>query len=96
MGHEDKTYPCDLIASLSIPWGEAKGDEDLGVYHLVWTRDMVLVEKPCHNLLRLFSDPITTALLLGLKPCSAEAVEGSDCWYPRRWTKAGRWGRSHI
>ena len=30
-----------MIASLSIPWGEAKGDEDLGGYHLVWTRDMV-------------------------------------------------------
>src|SRR5206468_12584868 len=30
-----------LIASLSIPWGEAKGDEDMGGYHLVWTRDMV-------------------------------------------------------
>src|SRR5262249_16468705 len=30
-----------LVASLSIPWGETKGDEDLGGYHLVWTRDMV-------------------------------------------------------
>lgn len=39
--HEDKTYPGALIASLSIPWGEAKGDEDMGGYHLVWTRDMV-------------------------------------------------------
>jgi glucoamylase len=41
MAHEDKTYPEVLIASLSIPWGEAKGDEDMGGYHLVWTRDMV-------------------------------------------------------
>jgi glucoamylase len=41
MAHEDKSYPGALIASLSIPWGEAKGDEDLGGYHLVWTRDMV-------------------------------------------------------
>ena len=39
--HEDKTFPGAFIASLSIPWGEAKGDEDLGGYHLVWTRDMV-------------------------------------------------------
>src|SRR2546426_10942499 len=30
-----------MIASLSIPWGEVKGDEDVGGYHLVWTRDMV-------------------------------------------------------
>ncbi len=29
------------IASLAIPWGEAKGDADSGGYHLVWTRDMV-------------------------------------------------------
>ena len=39
--HEDKSYPGAFIASLSIPWGEAKGDEDQGGYHLVWTRDMV-------------------------------------------------------
>lgn len=41
LAHEDKNYPGALIASLSIPWGEAKGDEDMGGYHLVWTRDMV-------------------------------------------------------
>jgi len=41
IAHEDKNYPGAIIASLSIPWGEAKGDEDLGGYHLVWTRDMV-------------------------------------------------------
>ncbi|MGH7917373.1 MAG: glycoside hydrolase family 15 protein, partial [Candidatus Binataceae bacterium] len=41
MAHEDKSYPGALIASLSIPWGEARGDEDLGGYHLVWTRDMI-------------------------------------------------------
>jgi glucoamylase len=41
LAHEDKNYPGAIIASLSIPWGEVKGDEDLGGYHLVWTRDMV-------------------------------------------------------
>src|SRR5436190_5234563 len=41
LAHEDKTYPGAMVASLSIPWGESKGDEDLGGYHLVWTRDMV-------------------------------------------------------
>lgn len=41
LAHEDKTYQGAMIASLSIPWGEVKGDEDLGGYHLVWTRDMV-------------------------------------------------------
>ena len=41
LAHEDKSYPGALIASLAIPWGEAKGDSDSGGYHLVWTRDMV-------------------------------------------------------
>jgi glucoamylase len=41
LAHEDKSYPGAIIASLSIPWGESKGDEDKGGYHLVWTRDMV-------------------------------------------------------
>ncbi len=39
--HEDKSYAGAFIASASIPWGYAKGDDDLGGYHLVWTRDMV-------------------------------------------------------
>ena len=30
-----------MIAALSIPWGSSKGDEELGGYHLVWTRDLV-------------------------------------------------------
>lgn len=39
--HEDKAFTAAMIASLSIPWGYAKGDDDLGGYHLVWTRDLV-------------------------------------------------------
>jgi glucoamylase len=39
--HEDKTYSGAFIASASIPWGNYKSDDDLGGYHLVWTRDMV-------------------------------------------------------
>ena len=39
--HEDKTFAGAFIASASIPWGQAKGDEDLGGYHQVWTRYMV-------------------------------------------------------
>jgi glucoamylase len=39
--HEDKTYSGAFVASASIPWGQVKGDDDLGGYHLVWTRDMV-------------------------------------------------------
>jgi glucoamylase len=41
LAHEDKNFPGAIIASLSIPWGEIKSDDDLGGYHLVWTRDMV-------------------------------------------------------
>ena len=41
LAHEDKTFAGAFIASASIPWGYAKSDEDLGGYHLVWTRDMV-------------------------------------------------------
>ena len=40
LAHEDKTYAGAFVASASIPWGQAKGDDDLGGYHLVWTRDM--------------------------------------------------------
>ncbi len=41
LAHEDKTYAGAFVASASIPWGQIKGDDDLGGYHLVWTRDMV-------------------------------------------------------
>ncbi|MGE0130579.1 MAG: glucan 1,4-alpha-glucosidase [Blastocatellales bacterium] len=39
--HEAKKFPGGIIASLSVPWGYNKGDEDLGGYHLVWPRDLV-------------------------------------------------------
>jgi glucoamylase len=41
LAHEDKIYAGAFVASASIPWGQAHGDDDLGGYHLVWTRDMV-------------------------------------------------------
>src|SRR5215470_18054788 len=39
--HESKDFLGGVIASLSIPWGFNKGDEDLGGYHLIWPRDLV-------------------------------------------------------
>ncbi|MEX2739097.1 MAG: glucan 1,4-alpha-glucosidase, partial [Candidatus Wukongarchaeota archaeon] len=39
--HEAKHFIGGMIASLSIPWGFAKGNCDLGGYHLVWPRDLV-------------------------------------------------------
>ena len=39
--HESCNFPGGMIASLSIPWGFSKGDNDLGGYHLAWPRDLV-------------------------------------------------------
>jgi GH15 family glucan-1,4-alpha-glucosidase len=49
LAHEDKLYGGAMIASLSIPWGEYTGDNNLGGYHLVWTRDM------CHSAIALLA-----------------------------------------
>jgi glucoamylase len=38
--HESSLFPGGSIASLSIPWGASKGDDDMGGYHLVWPRDL--------------------------------------------------------
>jgi glucoamylase len=40
--HEDKTFRGAMIASMSIPWGEAvKADAPtVGGYHLIWARDL--------------------------------------------------------
>lgn len=39
--HTGKKFPGGVVASLSIPWGFAKGSADRGGYHLVWVRDLV-------------------------------------------------------
>lgn len=39
--HQSKIFPGGVVASLSIPWGETKGDDDEAGYHLVWPRDLV-------------------------------------------------------
>jgi len=41
LAHEDKTRTGAIVASLSIPWGDDKGDDAPGGYHLVWPRDLV-------------------------------------------------------
>lgn len=41
--HEGKQGSGSVIASLSIPWGFARGDLDIGGYHLVWPRDQVQI-----------------------------------------------------
>lgn len=39
--HMDKRFSDGSIASLSIPWGYTRSDNDLGGYHIVWPRDLV-------------------------------------------------------
>ena len=65
LAHEDKTYPGALIASLSIPWGDEKSDDELGGYHLVWTRDLV---KCVSALLAVgdFSTPLRALIYLAV------------------------------
>jgi glucoamylase len=41
--HQAKKFPGGVVASLSIPWGFSKGDEDRGGYHLAWVRDLAQV-----------------------------------------------------
>jgi glucoamylase len=60
LAHEDKTYDGALIASLSIPWGETVSDDEVGGYHLVWTRDM------CHSATGLLAAGSTEAPLRAL------------------------------
>jgi glucoamylase len=39
--HQSKRFPGAFIASLSLPWGFARSDKDIGGYHVLWPRDMV-------------------------------------------------------
>jgi glucoamylase len=43
--HEASSSPGAIVASLSTPWGQVRGDEQgtqgTGGYHLVWSRDLV-------------------------------------------------------
>jgi glucoamylase len=41
--HEAVEFPGAIIASLSVPWGEAReASKDLGGYHVVWPRDLAM------------------------------------------------------
>ena len=39
--NESKRFPGGIVASLSIPWGESKGDDETAGYHVIWPRDLV-------------------------------------------------------
>ena len=75
LAHEDKVFQGAMVASLSIPWGETKGDQDLGGYHLVWTRDLV------HSATALLatgqaSTPLRSLIWLA-------AIQRPDCSFPQ-------------
>ena len=38
--HESARFPGAFVASLSLPWGFARGDKDVGAYHVLWPRDL--------------------------------------------------------
>ncbi|HEX5283961.1 MAG TPA: glycoside hydrolase family 15 protein [Bryocella sp.] len=39
--HQSKRFPGGFVAGLSVPWGFARGDKDIGGYHVLWPRDTV-------------------------------------------------------
>jgi len=84
--HESKDFLGGVIASLSIPWGFNKGDEDLGGYHLVWPRD--LVETGC-GFLAAGAEPDALRVLRYLE--STQEADGH--WAQNMWVD-GRpyWG----
>jgi glucoamylase len=84
--HEAKSLPGALISSLSIPWGFAKGDDDLGGYRLVWPRDLVEAagallalgaKEDVHRILRYLR---TTQEAEGHWPQNMH-IDGSKYWH---------------
>jgi glucoamylase len=57
--HVDKLFRGALVASMSIPWGDTRSDQD-GGYHLVWPRDM------CNSALGLVAAGETATALRSL------------------------------
>jgi glucoamylase len=68
--HEDRTYGGALVASLSVPWGSSH--DDLGGYHLVWTRDAVEAAFAMISVGQINDAARTLAYLIG-----TQAADGS-------------------
>jgi len=83
--HEAKRFRGGIIASLSIPWGSSKGDDDLGGYHLVWPRDLVeaagglLAVKANEDVIRIINYLATTQEADGHWPQNMW-LDGSVYW----------------
>ncbi len=82
--HESKWLRGGAIASLSIPWGFAKGDNDLGGYHLVWPRDLV---ETAGGLLAIGANKDARRIILYLK-CTQEA---DGHWPQNMWLDGTPW-----
>ena len=84
--HESKQFPGGLIASLSIPWGFSKGDDDLGGYHLSWPRDLV---KSAGGLLAVGAHPDARRVLYYLQVTQ----ENDGHWPQNMWLDGSSyWG----
>ncbi len=74
--HEDRTFPGALVASLSIPWGEAS--ESRAGYHLVWARDLA---ESGQALLAMGLTADARAVLTYL--CATQQADGH--WLQNQW-----------
>lgn len=88
--HESKAVPGAIIASLAVPWGEDRGDEDLGGYHIVWVRDMV--EAASGLLCTGITDVAERALRY------LEATQDADGKWPQNMWLSGKpyWGSTQM
>ena len=82
--HESKWLRGGAIASLSVPWGFAKGDNDLGGYHLVWPRDLV---ETAGGLLAIGASKDARRAIVYLK-CTQEA---DGHWPQNMWLDGTPW-----
>jgi len=76
--HETATFPGGVIASLSIPWGFNKSDDDLGGYHLVWPRDLC---ETAGGLIACGADTSARRILRYLRATQ----QGDGCWPQNCW-----------
>jgi glucoamylase len=84
--HQSKHVPGAIIASLAVPWGHARGDGDLGGYHLIWPRDMV---EAAGGLLAAGARGEAREALVYLQ--ASQEADGS--WPQNMWTDGRRyWG----
>jgi glucoamylase len=82
--HQDRTTPGATVASLSIPWGNARND--LGGYHLVWSRDLVESAGALVALGARASAARTLAYLVATQ-------EPDGHWFQNQWVDGvGYWG----